>query len=36
MNYGDEFKKYATKHHGINSLYYEKMISAMYPVGLTP
>ena len=36
MNYGDEFKKYATKHHGINSLYYEKMMSAMYPVGLTP
>ncbi len=36
MNYGDEFKKYATKHHGINSLYYEKMMSAMYPVSLTP
>ncbi len=36
MNYGDEFKKYATNHHGINSLYYEKMMSAMYPVGLTP
>ena len=36
MNYGEEFKKYATKHQGINSLYIDKMISTMYPVGLTP
>ena len=27
MNYGKEFKKYATKHHGINSMYYDKIVS---------
>ena len=31
MDYAKEFKKYATKHHGINSLYYEKIISSMTP-----
>ena len=31
MDYTKEFKKYATKHHGINSLYYEKIISSMTP-----
>jgi len=36
MNYGEEFKKFAIKDQGINSLYYDKMISAMYPVSLTP
>ncbi|MDY7396265.1 ATP-dependent Clp endopeptidase proteolytic subunit ClpP [Aureibaculum sp. 2210JD6-5] len=36
MNYGEEFKKFAIKDQGINSLYYDKMISAMYPVNLTP
>ncbi len=36
MDYGKEFKKYATQHHGINSMYYDKIISAMNPVGLTP
>ncbi|NNC70079.1 MAG: ATP-dependent Clp endopeptidase proteolytic subunit ClpP [Flavobacteriaceae bacterium] len=36
MNYGEEFKKYAIKHQGINSMYYDKMISTMYPMGLTP
>lgn len=30
-NIGQEFKKYATKHHGINSMYYDKIISAMTP-----
>ncbi|RPD99075.1 ATP-dependent Clp endopeptidase proteolytic subunit ClpP [Aureibaculum marinum] len=36
MNYGEEFKKFAIKDQGINSLYYDKMISAMYPMNLTP
>ena len=31
MNYGKEFKKYATKHHGVNSLYYDKIINSMTP-----
>ncbi|MGB1044241.1 MAG: ATP-dependent Clp endopeptidase proteolytic subunit ClpP [Flavobacteriaceae bacterium] len=31
-----EFEKFATKDQGINSLYYNQMISSMYPVGLTP
>jgi ATP-dependent Clp protease protease subunit len=41
MNYGKDpraslemakqFKKYATKHHGVNSLYYDKIISSMTP-----
>ncbi len=36
MNYGEEFKKFAIKDQGINSMYYDKMISAMYPMNLTP
>ncbi|MGW9685345.1 ATP-dependent Clp endopeptidase proteolytic subunit ClpP [Flagellimonas sp. 2504JD1-5] len=36
MDYGTEFKKYATKHHGINSMYYDQIVSSMYPVGMTP
>ncbi|MFJ1329008.1 ATP-dependent Clp endopeptidase proteolytic subunit ClpP [Capnocytophaga canimorsus] len=31
MNYGKEFKKYATKHRGINSLYFDKVVSSMTP-----
>lgn len=31
MDYGNEFKKYATQHHGINSLYYDKIVSSMTP-----
>ena len=31
MNYGKEFKKYATKHHGVNSFYYDKIVSSMTP-----
>ena len=27
MNYGKEFKKYATKHHGISNMYYDKIMS---------
>ena len=36
MDYGKEFEKYATKHHGINSNYYTKIISSLTPVGMTP
>ncbi|ADF50986.1 MAG: ATP-dependent Clp protease proteolytic subunit [Zunongwangia sp.] len=36
MDYGKEFEKYATKHHGINSNYYDKIVSSMTPVGMTP
>src|SRR5690554_3205746 len=31
MDYGKEFEKYATKHHGINSTYYNKIVSSMTP-----
>tara|TARA_B100000686_G_C16804914_1_gene989247 strand:- start:8974 stop:9645 length:672 start_codon:yes stop_codon:yes gene_type:complete len=31
MDFGKEFKKYATKHHGINSMYYDQIISSMTP-----
>ena len=31
MNYGKEFKKFATKKHGVNSLYYDKIVSSMTP-----
>ena len=36
MDYGKEFEKYATKHHGINSNYYNQIISSMNPMGMTP
>lgn len=36
MDYGKEFKKYATQHQGINSMYYDQIVSSMYPVNLTP
>ncbi|WP_373518838.1 ATP-dependent Clp endopeptidase proteolytic subunit ClpP [Pricia sp.] len=36
MDYGKEFKNYATKHQGINSMYYDKIVESMHPVGLTP
>lgn len=31
MDYGKEFEKYATKHHGVSSTYYGKIISSMTP-----
>ena len=31
MDYGKEFQKYATRHHGINSMYYNKIVSSMTP-----
>ncbi|MBZ9729516.1 ATP-dependent Clp endopeptidase proteolytic subunit ClpP [Salegentibacter sp. JZCK2] len=36
MDYGKEFEKYATKHHGINSNYYQKIVGSMTPTGMTP
>ena len=31
MNYGKEFKDFATKHHGISSMHYDKIISSVTP-----
>ena len=31
MDYRKEFKKFATKHHGINSIYLDKIVSSMTP-----
>ncbi len=31
MDYGKEFKKFATKHHGINSMYYDTLVSSVTP-----
>ncbi|MCV6631748.1 MAG: ATP-dependent Clp endopeptidase proteolytic subunit ClpP [Flavobacteriaceae bacterium] len=31
MDYGKEFEKYATKHHGISSVYYDKITSSLTP-----
>ncbi|GMN10716.1 ATP-dependent Clp endopeptidase proteolytic subunit ClpP [Croceitalea sp. MTPC9] len=36
MDYGKEFKKYATQHQGVNSMYYDQIISSMYPTNMTP
>ncbi|NNE77091.1 MAG: ATP-dependent Clp endopeptidase proteolytic subunit ClpP [Pricia sp.] len=36
MDYGKEFKNYAIKDQGINSTYYDTILSSMYPVSLTP
>jgi ATP-dependent Clp protease protease subunit len=36
MKIDQEFKKYATQHHGINSNYYDKIINSMNPMGMTP
>src|SRR5690606_20567893 len=36
MDYGKEFEKFAIKDQGVSSTYYNKIISSMYPVGLTP
>ncbi len=36
MNYGEEFKKFAIKDQGISSTYYDKIVSTVTPVGLTP
>ncbi len=31
MDYGKEFKQYATKHHGISSMHYDKLVSSVTP-----
>ena len=31
MNYGNEFKKYAISDHGVNSMYYDKIVSSLTP-----
>ena len=36
MDYIKEFEKFAIKDQGINSLYYNKIVSSMYPQSLTP
>lgn len=36
MDFAQEFKNYAVKDHGVNSLYYEKLISSITPVSMTP
>lgn len=36
MDYGKEFEKFAIKDQGISSTYYNKIISSMYPMGMTP
>lgn len=37
MDYGKEFEKYATKDRGVNSNYYEKLITSITsPIGMTP
>jgi ATP-dependent Clp protease protease subunit len=36
MNYGKEFKKFAIKDQGINSLYYDEITSSMNPMSFTP
>jgi len=36
MNYGKEFKKFAIKDQGINSMYYDSIVSSMNPMGFTP
>ena len=36
MDYGKEFEKFAIKDQGINSLYYNNIVSSMNPMGLTP
>jgi len=37
MRYGEEFKKFATKHHGVNAMYYDKIVNSMTPqASMTP
>jgi len=31
MDYGKEFEKFATKHHGISSMHYDKLVSSVTP-----
>src|SRR5690606_26820459 len=36
MNYSKEFKKFAINDQGISNMYYDKIISSMYPTNLSP
>jgi ATP-dependent Clp protease protease subunit len=36
MDYAKEFKNFAIKDRGMNSLYLEPLLQSMYPVGMTP
>ena len=36
MNYSNEFRNFAVKDQGINTMYYDQIISSMYPTNLTP
>ena len=37
MDYGKEFRKYATKHHKVNNLYFDKIVGKMTPTSsMTP
>jgi len=36
MDYTKEFERFAIKDQGINPMYYDKIITSMYPVNLTP
>jgi len=36
MDFGKEFEKFAVKDQGINSNYYNKIVSSMVPTGMTP
>src|SRR5690606_26848014 len=36
MNYSNEFRNFAIKDQGINNMYYDQIISSMYPMNLTP
>lgn len=36
FNIKKEFKKYAIGHHGVNNMYYDKIVSSLNPQGMTP
>jgi len=36
MNYSKEFRNFAIKDQGISNMYYDQIISSMYPTNLTP
>lgn len=36
MDYSNEFRNFAVKDQGINNMYYDQIISSMYPTNLTP
>ncbi len=36
MDYGKEFKNFAINDQGVSGMYYDKIVSSMYPTNLTP